>query len=240
MNRHDHPAGSGRRGVNGAVLASILLLAGGSVLLGLGLDLGSGRAGPPPQPPAAMAVAAAPAPATAGSGEPVHHRRPAGARPGESIGRFLPASRPTRLEIGSIGLRSDTFVALHVQRDGTLSVPPNADTVGFYQAGPTPGQPGSAVLAAHVDTASGAEGVFYRLGAVRRGETIRVTRADGTVPVFTIDRVQAFSKSAFPTADVYHSDLTSAQIRLITCGGPLGPDGSYRNNIVVFAHLAST
>lgn len=52
--------------------------------------------------------------------------------------------------------------------------------------------------------------------------------------------MQAFSKSAFPTAAVYESDLSRSQIRLITCGGPLGPDGAYRNNVVVFAHLIST
>ncbi|MDN5779342.1 MAG: sortase [Humibacillus sp.] len=127
---------------------------------------------------------------------------------------------------------------LQVLRDGTLAVPVDADQVGFYASGPTPGQLGSAVLAAHVDTASGREGAFYRLGAVRHGDLIRVTRADGTRPVFTVDRVQAFAKSAFPTAAVYESDLTSSQLRLITCGGPLGSDGVYRDNVVVFAHLS--
>lgn len=228
----------GRHGASGAVLASASLLAAGAVLLTLGLS----RAGPPPQPPPQVSVAAATQAARplTGSGESAVHRPPARARPGPSLGEFLPASRPTRLDISSIGVASSNFVALRIQHDGTLSVPAEAEQVGFYQAGPSPGQRGSAVLAAHVDTASGQQGLFYRLGAIRRGELIRVTRADGSTPVFTVDKVQAYAKSAFPTAAVYHSATTSSQIRLITCGGPLASDGSYRDNIVVFAHLSST
>ncbi len=230
------------------MLASVSLLAAGAVLVGFGLD----RPGPPPQPPAAS-VAAAPstAPSSAGpssasrsSATPSralrsHVPTPDTARSASAVGPFLNASRPTRLDVRSIGLSSTNFVPLQVLRDGTLSVPVDADQVGFYAAGATPGQLGSAVLAAHVDTASGREGAFYRLGAVRDGDQIRVTRADGTTPVFTVDRVQAFAKSAFPTAAVYESDLASAQLRLITCGGPLDGDGTYRDNVVVFAHLTS-
>ncbi|OFE17114.1 hypothetical protein BA895_18170 [Humibacillus sp. DSM 29435] len=233
MNRHGLPANAGQRGAHGAVLASVSLLAAGAVLVGFGLD----RPGPPPQPPAAMAAAVT----TSAPASPIPTgpaaRKPAKAKARPSPATFLPASQPVRLDIRSIGLRSSSFVPLQVQRDGTLSVPVEADQVGVYAAGPTPGQLGSAVLAAHVDTASGREGVFYRLGAVRRGDQIRVSRADGTTPVFTVDRVQAFSKRAFPTAAVYESQLASSQLRLITCGGQLDGNGTYRDNVVVFAHL---
>ncbi len=225
---------AGQHNAHGAVLASVSLLAAGAVLVGFGLD----RPGPPPQPPVVVAAVAAGATAAAPSPTVPAARKPAKAKPLPPPAPFLPASQPVRLDVGSIGLRSADFVPLHVQRDGTLSVPVDADQVGFYAAGPTPGQLGSAVLAAHVDTASGRKGVFYRLGAVRRGDQIRVTRADGTTPVFTVDRVQGFSKSAFPTAAVYESELSTSQLRLITCGGPLDGNGTYRDNVVVFAHLS--
>ena len=235
MNRNGRNENAGRHGAHGAVLVSVSLLAAGAVLVGFGLD----RPSPPPQPPTVVSVVAArSAPPSLGPTVPVA-RKPAKPSPLRSPPPFLGASQPVRLELRSIGLRSDSFVPLHVQRDGTLSVPVDADQVGFYAAGPTPGQLGAAVLAGHVDTSSGREGVFYRLGAVRRGDQVRVTRADGTTPVFTVDRVQAFSKSDFPTAAVYESQLRSSQIRLITCGGPLGSDGTYRDNVVVFAHLSS-
>ncbi len=220
-----------------AIVAPIVTVVG----LALTLTVGAVVSPPPPPPPAVVAVAAVAATSAAPSPAPTvpAAHSPAKAKPLPAPAPFLPASKPVRLEVGSIGLRSTGFVPLHVQRDGTLSVPVDADQVGFYAAGPTPGQLGSAVLAAHVDTASGREGVFYRLGAVRRGDRIRVTRADGTTPVFTVDRVQGFSKSAFPTAAVYESELTTSQLRLITCGGPLDGTGTYRDNVVVFAHLSS-
>ncbi|MEO5744040.1 MAG: sortase [Terracoccus sp.] len=223
----------GQHDAHGAVLASASLLAAGAVLVGFGLD----RPSPPPQPPAVVAAVAATFAAPSPIPVPATHK-PAKAKQLPPPAPFLPASQPVRLDVGSIGLRSADFVPLLVQRDGTLSVPVDADQVGFYADGPTPGQLGSAVLAAHVDTASGREGVFYRLGAVRRGDQIRVTRADGTTPVFTVDRVQGFSKSAFPTAAVYESAVTTSQLRLITCGGPLDGNGTYRDNVVVFAHLS--
>ena len=246
MNPRGRHSNAGQHGAKGAVLASVSLLAGGAVLVGFGLD----RPGPPPQPPAAAVAAGssatpstafrsrvAPSPAQSSQAQGSKAPQPKKTRSAPALGRFLPASRPTRLEVRSIGLQSTNFVTLRVQRDGSLSVPVDADQVGFYAAGATPGQLGSAVLAAHVDTASGRKGVFYRLGAVRRGDQIRVTRADGTTPVFTVDRVQAFAKSAFPTAAVYQSDVTRSQLRLITCGGPLDGEGTYRDNVVVFAHL---
>ncbi len=131
-------------------------------------------------------------------------------------------------------------MALNVRGDGTLSVPNDANEVGVYAAGPTPGQLGPAVLAAHVDTASGTKGIFYRLGAVEPGDHVRIARADATTATFTVDKVRAYPKSKFPTLEVYRGDVTRSQIRLITCGGPLERTNEYRDNVIVFGHLTST
>ena len=136
------------------------------------------------------------------------------------IGDFLEASAPTAIEIPSIGVRSTHFVPLDIQRDGTISVPGTAQEVGLYDAGPTPGQLGPAVLAAHVDTPSGVPGIFHELGRVKAGDVVKVSRRDGSRLTFTVDRVTAFRKTQFPTELVYKGDFTRAEIRLVTCGGP--------------------
>ncbi len=158
---------------------------------------------------------------------------------GTGIGPFLEASALTSIEIPSIGLRSSDFVPLHVQGDGTISVPGTAQEVGLYDDGPTPGQLGPAVVAAHVDTPSGVPGIFAELGKVKAGDVVKVSRQDGTHLTFTVDRVASYRKSSFPTEAVYRGDFTRSEIRLVTCGGPTDARNEYRDNVIVFGHLTS-
>ena len=60
--------------------------------------------------------------------------------------------------------------------------------------------------------------MFFRLGALRPGDTVDVTRADHTVAVFRVDRVVSYPKDHFPTLEVY-GNTDHAALRLITCGG---------------------
>lgn len=169
---------------------------------------------------AADASAAAPAPAPAAGATPV---------------TTLVASHPQRLRIPSIGV--DTGVIdLGLQPDGTMDVPADGSTAGWYTHSPTPGELGPAVLAAHVDW-KGDRGVFYDLRRSRPGDPVEVERADGSTARFAVRRVERYPKDAFPTAEVY-GDVDSAQLRLITCGGEFdAAANSYRDNIVVFAEL---
>ena len=42
-------------------------------------------------------------------------------------------------------------------------MPGTAQEIGLYEDGPTPGQLGPAVIAAHVDTPAGVPGIFHEL-----------------------------------------------------------------------------
>ncbi|GAB3878812.1 sortase domain-containing protein [Terrabacter terrigena] len=241
------PAASGRRvtsGVAAALATTVVLLVVGVVALVLGLRGSPYVPGPsgPPRP------AAAPATRTIGAGSPTPPvistpgapgARATSAAPGPGGAPVLAASAPTLLEIPSVGVRSRTFVSLSVQGDGTISVPGTAQVVGLYDGGPTPGQLGPSVIAAHVDTPSGVPGIFYRLGAVRAGDVVRISRRDGTRLAFTVDKVAAYEKSRFPTDLVYKSDFRRAEVRLVTCGGPTDGRNEYRDNVIVFGHLTS-
>jgi Sortase domain len=61
-------------------------------------------------------------------------------------------------------------------------------------------------------------GAFFRLGALRPGDRIYVTRADGTLAIFRVEAVDEYSKDSFPTEQVY-GPVSYAGLRVITCGG---------------------
>ena len=107
---------------------------------------------------------------------------------------------------------------------------------GWFTGAPTPGALGPAVIAGHV-TWDGDPAVFHRLGAMRRGDHVSVTRKDGNTAIFTVTRVDQFSKSRFPSQAVY-GPIDHAGLRLITCGGTYdAARNRYLDNVVVFARL---
>jgi sortase (surface protein transpeptidase) len=185
-----------------------------------------------PQPPlsAAVPVAVLPEPSsTAGVSGPAIR------------GPILAHSLPVHLSVPAIGVDSD-LLRIGLTTAGQIQTPPLAEDSHAYwlKASPTPGQLGPATIIGHVDSAANGPGVFFRLGALRQRDTISVTRADGVVAVFAVERVVAYPKAQFPTLAVY-GNTDNAALRLITCGGIFDPDAhSYESNIVVYASLVSS
>ncbi|MGW7468504.1 class F sortase [Streptomyces xantholiticus] len=161
----------------------------------------------------------------------------AGATP--ATGMTLPRAAPTRLIIRSIAVNAP-FTALSTGASGQLDAPPANDNnlVGWFREGVTPGEPGTAIVAGHLDTKAG-PGVFVYLGSVRPGTLVDVVREDESVVTFAVDSVESFSKSDFPDARVY-ADTPDPQLRLITCGGEYDKKAKdYKENVVVFAHMVA-
>ncbi len=163
----------------------------------------------------------------------------AGARPGQpdtSPGPSPPAGDPLRVRIPEIGVIA-ALVPLGLNADGTLEVP-GYDEAGWYARGSRPGEPGPAVIAAHVDSTTG-PAVFYRLEKLKPGHAVHVDYGGGTV-TFSVRESQTFAKSAFPTARVYGA-TDGPELRLITCDGTFDRTaGSYTSNLVVWADRATT
>lgn len=152
----------------------------------------------------------------------------------------LPRSVPERIRIPEVAVDAP-FTPLTLNKTGQLNAPPTNDNnlAGWYEGGATPGERGTSVVAGHVDTKTG-PAVFFQLSSLRPGSTVEVARADGVVATFEVDSVETFSKADFPNERVY-ADTPSAQLRLITCGGDYDRKAKdYEDNVVVFAHLAST
>jgi sortase (surface protein transpeptidase) len=146
---------------------------------------------------------------------------------------------PTVISIPTIKVRSPLLV-LGQAADGSLETPPpgpHYDQAGWYRYSPRPGAIGPAVVVGHIDSKSGGPSVFFRLGELRRGDAIDVTRTDGSTVTFAVDDVRRFHKADFPTQLVY-GNTDHAALRLITCGGPFDrTTGHYLDNIVVTASL---
>jgi sortase (surface protein transpeptidase) len=151
-----------------------------------------------------------------------------------AITEAAPAPKPTGLDIPAIGVHVTGLAELALTPAGTMEVPDDATTTGWYAPGPAPGDPGPAILAAHVNY-NGVAGTFSRLHELKIGDQAIVTGADGSTATFEVYRVDRFPKSAFPT-DLVYGNSPDAELRLVTCGGELDTAArSYRDNVVAFA-----
>lgn len=161
------------------------------------------------------------------------------AAPGSAaVAAPLPTSAPMTIVIPALGVDAPV-TRLDLNADGTVQVPPldNHNLAGWYDRSVTPGAQGTSVILGHVDDYAGAS-VFYGIKNLREGDTIDITRADGTTTMFAVDGTQQAAKTSFPTSDVY-GNVSYPALRLVTCGGPFdAKTGEYTGSIVVYAHLA--
>ena len=156
-------------------------------------------------------------------------------------GPSLPRSLPVSVDIPAIGVES-RLLHLGLNADGTIQVPSlvtSSRDAAWYKYSATPGQIGSSVIEGHVDSYQGAA-VFFRLGALRPGDTVNVTLADGVTAIFRVTGVREYAKSRFPAKAIYGA-TDFAALRLVTCGGAFDyATGHYLSSTVVFASLASS
>ncbi|MFZ3557762.1 class F sortase [Streptomyces sp. BH055] len=166
-------------------------------------------------------------------GRPADVDLPAAHRPVEG-------AQPRRVDIAALRVQAPV-VPRGLDGNGAVDPPPyaRAGVVGWYRDGVAPGERGTALFVGHVDTES-RPAVFYHLSEAKPGDTVRVTRADGSVAGFTVDDVRVFSRENFDPAKAYGPHESGrAELRLITCGGTFDKaSGTYTANVVVSAYLS--
>jgi hypothetical protein len=201
-----------------AGLAGVLLIVGGGTAVGVAV----GTQDHAPQPSLADAGAVGP---------PAYRVH----------GLSLPRSIPVSVDIPAIGVSSN-LLRLGVTTDGMIQVPSlntQANEAAWLKYSPAPGQIGASVIEGHLDSYQG-PAVFFRLGAVRPGDRVDVTLADGVTAVFGVTGVREYRKSEFPAKTIYGA-TDYAALRLITCGGAFDDaTGHYLSSTVVFAILISS
>ncbi len=139
-------------------------------------------------------------------------------------------------------LRVDASVMeLGLNADRTVQVPPlsRVGDAGWYKNSATAGAVGATVILGHVDSARYGAGVFFRLGRLHAGDDVVISRDDGKVATYRVDRVVEVSKRRFPSQAVYGA-TASPTLRLVTCGGRFdSATGNYLDNIIVYGALQS-
>jgi hypothetical protein len=125
-------------------------------------------------------------------------------------------------------------IRLGLDAHGALEVPERFDVAGWWSGGARPGERGPAVLAGHVDSKTG-PAVFFRIGALRRGDVVTIRRRDGSRVRFRVRAKERYAKRHFPTLRVY-GPTRRPELRLITCSGTFDrSSGHYLDNTVVYA-----
>jgi hypothetical protein len=98
----------------------------------------------------------------------------------------------------------------------------------------SPGQPGVALLAGHIDSAAQGQGALYRLAQAKPGAVVTVYGQDGKVTHWKVTRVQTVLKSALPAALFVNTG--QPQLALVSCGGPFdSATGHYLDNVIAWA-----
>jgi hypothetical protein len=183
------------------------------------------RWAPPPVPPAAARGGSAIS-STAGldrapqqGAHPYQHPDVVAPAPPHLDRAPMRRSEPATVRIPVIGVDA-RIIPLGLGAYGTVEVPSlnTPDLTSWFDGGVTPGQIGPAVLLGHVDSAVTGPAVFYRLGDLRPGNLVYVTRADHRTAVFQVSSVNLFSQWNFPDKMIYGT-RSRPVLRLITCGG---------------------
>ncbi len=146
------------------------------------------------------------------------------------------APTPVRLRISSINLDAP-IAEVGLADDGFMDIPPTAQEVGWFEPGYIPGEQGNAVIAGHLDTASGKPAAFWALHQLEQGQTIDVLYDDGSQRTFEVIRQETYAAGEAPLDTIFGSS-TGAYLHLITCKGAWNmDDNAYNERLVVYTKL---
>ena len=140
---------------------------------------------------------------------------------------------PVAISIDGIGVEEAPVQDVGVEDNGDMEIP-GADGVGWYRFNATPGEEGSAVLAAHISF-DGQPGVFRYLDEAEIGDRVVIEFDDGTTSEFEIVELAQYDKQELPTDRVF-AKTGDPVLTLVTCGGDFNRSlRSYEDNVVAYA-----
>ncbi len=141
---------------------------------------------------------------------------------------------PARLTLPTLGVTA-SVEALQLDALGAMQTPKKWGEVAWYSLGSKPGEPGSAVMAGHVNNALTHGGVFENLAKLTVGDEVRVEDARGNTLRYTATKIEDYATADAPLGDIFAVSGPS-QLVLITCAGDWDPRAhSYDKRLVVFA-----
>lgn len=146
------------------------------------------------------------------------------------------AGEPDRVVVPAISV-DHPVIPVGLESDGAMEIPERVDEIGWYTGTQVrPGDPGSAVLAGHVDSRTQGRGAFFDLGRLDVGDDIRLETEAGEQHWQVTGRT-SYDKSYLPIDDIF-TVSGEPRLVLITCGGPFdSATRHYTENVVVYAEL---
>jgi hypothetical protein len=154
---------------------------------------------------------------------------------------------PSRLFIPAIDINApveEVGIVSHGKWAGDLATPmvtPKQSqwtNVGWYAAGPRPGERGSAVIDGHLDDQNGLPAVFWNLHKLHAGDEVQVVMSNGKKLTFRVTRIASYPPQAAPLQDIF-GNSGGIYLNLITCAGDWIPSqGQTTLRLVVYTTLA--
>lgn len=165
----------------------------------------------------------------------LHRRRPVSVPDySESI---IP--RPGQLTIPAIGVNAPVE-EVGLEASGEMGAPHNATSVGWFNLGSRPGEPGNAVLAGHVDFRGVGPAVFWSLRSLTPGAEIWVRDATGRERRFVVEEVATYRTNDAPLNRIF-GPTGDVRLNLITCTGNFSSSSrSYDSRLVVYTRWDGT
>ncbi len=145
-----------------------------------------------------------------------------------------PVAQPVRLRIPSIKVDAP-IVPVGVNSAGEMDSPRDAWSVAWYAPGYAPGEPGNAVMAAHVDYINIGPAVFYNLKSLSVGDRIVVVAADRKEYEFAVRETAKYAPENAPLERIFGPNANHG-LNLITCTGVFNASThDYDQRVVVYA-----
>jgi hypothetical protein len=145
------------------------------------------------------------------------------------------AAAPASLSIPRLKVRVSPTPTGLASDNRSLALPESAGTVVWWAYGATPGSAtGTVLLAGHISWA-GRVGELSRIGTLRVGDPIDITRRDGTLERYAVVGRRQVPKASLDDLGLFRKG-GPARLVLVTCGGRYdAARHSYEDNVVVQA-----
>jgi sortase A len=145
-------------------------------------------------------------------------------------------STPKRLIIQKIDVDA-AIESVGQDEKGNMDVPKKDENVGWYELGYKPGDEGSAVMAGHFDTRTGAPAVFYNISKLQPGDTIEVVDENDNSLTYSVTDTATYDFDKVPLQKIFATKGKKA-LNLITCEGVFDRESkNYSKRLVVYAEI---
>jgi sortase (surface protein transpeptidase) len=157
-------------------------------------------------------------------------------RPTTALALTTPPREEPRLIIPALNVDA-VVVPVGLDANGAMAAPEDWFEIGWFRYGPRPGFAGSAALAGHLDTNTGAPATFWDLSKLVPGQEVVYQSEDGSRTTFVVDEVATYPWDEVPLERVF-ARSGEPRLALITCGGQWSREHrNYSHRTIVYASL---